>query len=342
MHILAATVIAIAISTLPQQPIIERGRADQRLNFDFIIQNPTATKLEISELELTVRGAKGEMLSQRRLGSNGDSIATLPNRSIEPNGKLVVFNPFYSFDSALPLQDLEYRFAFANDTSATVHVRPRAYTGTRFELPVTGRVFIHDGHDFLSHHRRLDITGDMTTALHIDANMSRYAYDFCVIDENGRMYRGDGMSNTDWFGFGTPILAPAAGRVVESVNSIPDNSKDKPVPMAFEDVIKNLKRIFGNYVLIDHGNGEFSMLAHMKQGSVGVAAGDAVKRGQKIGEMGMSGDAFLVHLHYQLQSDAKFGEGLPSYFDGVKLLHGARWITPPDGQIDSGDVVTRR
>ncbi|PTL82866.1 hypothetical protein DAT35_18020 [Vitiosangium sp. GDMCC 1.1324] len=36
----------------------------------------------------------------------------------------------------------------------------------------------------------------------------------------------------------------------------------------------------GNVVVIDHGGGEYSLLAHMQQGSVTVKAGDKVRAGQ--------------------------------------------------------------
>jgi len=106
-----------------------------------------------------------------------------------------------------------------------------------------------------------------------------------------------------------------------------------------EEVMKNLYVIFGNHVIIDHGNGEFSLLAHMKKGSVAVKQGDRVKQGEKVGELGFSGDAFLAHLHYELQSDAKLGEGLPSYFRDFKRVVGNRTVAVKEGQIDSGDVL---
>ena len=87
------------------------------------------------------------------------------------------------------------------------------------------------------------------------------------------------------------------------------------------------------------GNGEFSVLAHMKQGSVTVKAGDRVKRGQKIGELGASGDSMFPHLHYQLQRDAKTGEGLPSYFRDFRRLTGKSWVRVKRGHVDTGDVV---
>ena len=58
-----------------------------------------------------------------------------------------------------------------------------------------------------------------------------------------------------------------------------------------------------------------------------------------IGAMGMSGDAFLVHLHYQLQSGAKFEEGLPAYFANVRVKTGAGWSPRFTGPVDSGDVA---
>jgi hypothetical protein len=56
--------------------------------------------------------------------------------------------------------------------------------------------------------------------------------------------------------------------------------------------------------------------------------------------MGMSGDAFLVHLHYQLQSDRGFGEGLPAVFEGVRFATGDGWSAPSASTVDSGDLVS--
>ena len=55
---------------------------------------------------------------------------------------------------------------------------------------------------------------------------------------------------------------------------------------------------FGNCVVIDHGNSEFSLLAHMQEGSVTVKVGDQVVAGQVIGKLGNSGSSFGPHLHY--------------------------------------------
>jgi murein DD-endopeptidase MepM/ murein hydrolase activator NlpD len=170
--------------------------------------------------------------------------------------------------------------------------------------------------------------------------MTRYAYDFVIVDEAGRMYRGDGEKNEDWYGFGTPVVAPAAGVVVAMSDGQPDNTKSKKnLELTMEAFLKNHELPFGNYVILDHQNGEFSFFAHFRNGSVAVKKGDTVRQGQKIGEMGFSGDAFLVHLHYQLQRDANWGEGLPSYFHDYRRFVGDRFVPVAKGQVDSGDVV---
>jgi murein DD-endopeptidase MepM/ murein hydrolase activator NlpD len=83
--------------------------------------------------------------------------------------------------------------------------------------------------------------------------------------------------------------------------------------------------IAGNYVIVDHGHGEHSAFFHLQQGSVSVKPGDAVREGQVIGRMGFSGDAFTVHLHYQLQAGPEFDvEGLPSVLHDYGRVLGSR------------------
>ena len=103
--------------------------------------------------------------------------------------------------------------------------------------------------------------------------------------------------------------------------------------------MQDLTLFLGNHVLVDHRNGEFSLFAHLRRGSVAVKPGQKVARGEQLGAMGMSGDAFLVHLHYQLQSGPAFEEGLPAIFEGVRVRTGDGWSAPYTGTVDSGDVV---
>ncbi len=60
---------------------------------------------------------------------------------------------------------------------------------------------------------------------------------------------------------------------------------------------------YGNYVLIDHGNGYTSSFAHMKKYLV--HKGDRVKRGQLIGLVGNTGRSTGSHLHYEIALNDK-------------------------------------
>lgn len=58
---------------------------------------------------------------------------------------------------------------------------------------------------------------------------------------------------------------------------------------------------YGQSVRIDHGGGVESHYAHMVPGSLQVSEGDEVTLGEPIGQMGHSGRAYAVHLHYELR-----------------------------------------
>jgi murein DD-endopeptidase MepM/ murein hydrolase activator NlpD len=51
------------------------------------------------------------------------------------------------------------------------------------------------------------------------------------------------------------------------------------------------------WVVIDHGEGWETQYCHMRKGSIAVNIGDAVRRGQRLGDVGYSGLAQFAHLH---------------------------------------------
>ncbi|MGC8877821.1 MAG: peptidoglycan DD-metalloendopeptidase family protein [Anaerolineae bacterium] len=58
---------------------------------------------------------------------------------------------------------------------------------------------------------------------------------------------------------------------------------------------------YGRMVLIDHGNGFQTLYAHLKV--FYVKAGDSVAKGQKIGEVGATGNATGPHLHFEIRQN---------------------------------------
>lgn len=67
----------------------------------------------------------------------------------------------------------------------------------------------------------------------------------------------------------------------------------------------------GEFVTIDHGNGYYSLYAHMVSGSRRVKVGDYVVKGQILGSMGMTGAATGVHLHFAIWRGFPYRGGTP-------------------------------
>ena len=145
--------------------------------------------------------------------------------------------------------------------------------------------------------------------VHTAVRDQRFAYDF-VIMENDKSYRTTGKENADFLCFGQTVLAPGAGTIV----GVGDGVEDIAPGAVYSDEISI--RMLGNHVIIDHGQSEFSFLAHLMNGSTRVKIGDRVDAGAPIGLCGNSGHSRGPHLHYHLQDTAVFahGNGLPAQF----------------------------
>lgn len=74
---------------------------------------------------------------------------------------------------------------------------------------------------------------------------------------------------------------------------------------------------YGRWVVIDHGNGETSLYAHMLW--VGVRVGQYVDQGTLVGKLGDSGNATGPHLHFEERLN---GKDVAPYFHQVKFAFG--------------------
>ena len=78
----------------------------------------------------------------------------------------------------------------------------------------------------------------------------------------------------------------------------------EPVYAAAAGVVSNVtksRKGLGNVVTINHGNGYTTRYAHLAD--IEVRKGRSVKRGTRIGYVGMSGNSFAPHLHYEVLRD---------------------------------------
>lgn len=140
-------------------------------------------------------------------------------------------------------------------------------------------------------------------AHHFISRGQRYAYDFLIVVDR-KTHSGDGSKNEDYYCFGKRLNAPADGKIIDLVNNIEDNQPG------------TIRNNSSNYIIIDHLNGETSIMAHFKKGSIIVSVGDTVVKGQEVGKAGNSGNSTEPHLHYHLQgSSGSLNEvGLPAQF----------------------------
>lgn len=154
---------------------------------------------------------------------------------------------------------------------------------------------------------------------HHDVPNQRYAFDFLAVDEADKTHTGEGTANEDYHAFGRKIVAPADGVVTEVIRGVRDNRPGSMNPYSG----------LGNAVFIRHAEHEVSVLAHLKQGSIRVEAGDHVKAGQVLGLCGNSGNSSEPHLHYHLQNTAVIqdGTGIKCFFENVAVTrHGKEQI----------------
>jgi len=333
--------IGLNLIPKPEKIYIEKSKAGQILHCDFLVENLTDEKWRLKHIELSVFDTAGKLITRKFVDESG-SIQTIPNRELDAKTSALIFNPFFLFDHHIELRTLRYRFTFASVNDEIEHsvettISPEYYaTKTKLSLPVKGRAIIWDGHDFYSHHRRFNYFHPMLRHFGFKTNFQRYGYDFVPVNDNGELLQGDYENNEDWLGFGKPVFAAASGLVADLFDGMPDNRTFDEMEVATREMV-----VFGNYVIIDHQNGEFSCFAHLKQGSIPVRIGQEVPQGQILGQIGASGSSLFPHLHYELRNGigAKEVDGLPSYFHQFRQVLGSRSLEVERGQIDTGDIV---
>ena len=332
----------ITVRVRPEQAYADRAGGLLRISCDFELANSSDQAFEIGSVFAKAFAADGTLLAWNKVDSNGGrpSIEVLGQHRIEPRSQLTVFNPFL-FDTAASIDRLAYEFrlrdAAGQELRVGADVHPTAFKQkTRLIVPVPGaRLWAYDGPGFLSHHRRVDLLNPFNRdVLGLRGNDERYAVDLVVVDRGGTPFRGDPGEQKNWIGFGTPVVAPAAGIVVAAEGSLPDD-----IPFNEERAKANPMLMIGNHVVIDHRNGEFSALMHFRQGGLKVKKGQRVAAGDVLGEMGHSGmGSGLVHVHYELRNGpgAFDAEGLPAEFTGFRRAGAA---LPTTGEIEAGWVI---
>jgi murein DD-endopeptidase len=145
----------------------------------------------------------------------------------------------------------------------------------------------------------------------------RFAIDWMKLGPDNKFAKGDESRVSNWHGYGAEVLAVADATVVEAHDDIEEfptiTDATGPVP---------LERASGNYIALDLGNGHFAFYEHLRPGSLRVKAGERVKQGQVVAQLGNTGSSSSgPHLHFHI-ADAPAtlaAEGLPFVLSGFEM-----------------------
>jgi hypothetical protein len=208
-------------------------------------------------------------------------------------------------------------------------------TKTRFFFPLSGTWYVSNATNPSGTHRW--------------GIGQEFAYDLVRVDGEGNSGKGDETKPESYYAYGQEVLAAADG----TVHEVRDGIADTPMAQfADPDPTVMMKRLNeyqtklrqqygargtdGNYIIIDHGNGEYSVMDHLKKTSIRVKRGDRIRQGQVIAQVGQSGLSTEPHLHFEVVSDPDplKQRGLPVSFYGLEEEEGAKFLV-------FGDFVRR-
>ncbi|MFE6623676.1 M23 family metallopeptidase [Streptomyces sp. NPDC057740] len=128
----------------------------------------------------------------------------------------------------------------------------------------------------------------------------RFAIDWYRVGARGQTWEGDPTRLTSYLSYREPVVASAAGTVVEVQDGIADNPPPVTPP------VPPIQNTVGNHVTVRVAPGRYLLYAHLKPGSLRVREGDRVGPGQVLGLIGNSGNSTTPHLHFQVMTTAEF------------------------------------
>ncbi|MFF1710018.1 M23 family metallopeptidase [Streptomyces sp. NPDC058268] len=127
--------------------------------------------------------------------------------------------------------------------------------------------------------------------------------------------------------FGAPLHAVADATVVHAEDGQRDHLSRSSLAgvlyfwliEAVGRTIGGTRRVVGNHIVLDLGEGTYAMYAHVQRGSLAVRAGDKVAEGQTLARCGNSGNSTEPHVHFQLMDgpDLDTARGVPFRWRGI-------------------------
>lgn len=141
-----------------------------------------------------------------------------------------------------------------------------------------------------------------------------FALDMGVLGWNGNAWSqrfpgADGPERENFRIYGMPVHAMADGVVCWALNDHEERPTTEETPTKSPSQGKFVKG--GNQVFVQHGD-EIAVYAHLQRGSIPqelLIPGAAVKEGQYLGKVGLSGSSSHPHLHAHVKTEPSSGKG---------------------------------
>ncbi len=343
---------ALRVHTQPDPVFVEVREGDQNWHYHLVLANPHEVEAELREIRVRYV-SQGRVLEETRL--DPPALARVlegGTTRLPPKGR-VRWRDHAGHRAEGAPESIEYVLFFRlgeRFLQQTYRVRLVRYEPkTRFTLPFTGIWRVWRGHDvFEGHRQQADAQAFAYDFIYERGGRDRLAPDAMAQRASARRRRSKERSPaalrlTDFYAFGRKVLAPADGIVVRAVDGEPDRPPAATRPRFVHPEVANPRQLFGNYIVLDHGHGEFSLLAHLRRGSVRVRPGDRVKRGQVIAECGNSGVSAQPHLHFHVMDgpDPLRSRGVPIRFEMYRLWRAGRAVLIRSGVPRAGEYVER-
>lgn len=177
----------------------------------------------------------------------------------------------------------------------------------------------------------------------------RYAFDILKLNDGFFSFHSRGMLAylagqvrlSDSPSWGQPIFAPFNGVVVEARDGLPERQIVHLVrdvgfalynALFFDAGRSDLHAVAGNYVILQ-GEEAYAFFAHARNGSLVVSKGEAVRCGQKLAEVGHSGNSGAPHLHFHLmdRADLRTANGIQCRFREYEAFENGDWTVVRNG-----------
>ncbi|MEU0223442.1 M23 family metallopeptidase [Streptomyces sp. NPDC006284] len=211
--------------------------------------------------------------------------------------------------------------------------------------PRTAREPVEVGPPVTGRWSALNSPANRTPSHGVHAYGQTYAIDLVAEPEPGarpgfRLLWPPARRNRDFPAFGAPLHAVADGTVVRTDDGQRDHLSRTSLPallylMLVEGSVREMggvRRIVGNHLVLDLGDGTYALYAHVRRGSFAVREGERVRAGQVLARCGNSGNSTEPHVHFQLMDgpDPDTARGVPFTWRGIGVPRNGEILDVPE------------